>query len=103
MIGILSGVASAAFWNPSYMLAQLVAVFGDGAEPPPDSTEPSRNWVIWAGVTEARSAWVIWPSLSSRLIRPSRSVTRVAIGSVGSWYGRPCAAAVVVVSNPTAV
>src|SRR5688500_10522125 len=88
-----SGVARAAFWKPSYMLAQDVALFGDGAEPPPDSSEPSRNWVICALVTEARSAWVIWPIFSSRLIRGSRSATRVATGRLGSWYGKTAALA----------
>src|SRR3954453_21475381 len=73
------------------MLAQDVAVFGLGAEHPPESTEPSRNWVICALVTEPRSAWVIWPSFSSRLIRDSRSLTRVATGWVGSWYGSTAA------------
>ena len=79
-----SGVARAAFWKLSYMLAQLVALFGEGAEPPPDSSEPSRNCVIWPLDTAFRSAWVIWPSFSSRLIRPSRSLTRAATGWLGS-------------------
>ena len=66
-------------------------MFGLGAEPPPESTDPNRNWVICAGVTEARSAWVIWPSFSSRLMRDNRSLTRVATGWVGSWYGSTAA------------
>jgi hypothetical protein len=66
------------------MSAQPAGVFDAGAEPPPDSTEPIRYRVSSAGVIEARSAWVIWPILSSRLIRPSRSVTRSATGRSGS-------------------
>jgi hypothetical protein len=54
-----SGVASAAFWKLSYMLAQLVALFGDGADPPPERIEPSRNCVICAFDTAPRSACVI--------------------------------------------
>src|SRR5688572_19301535 len=92
-MGIPSGVARAAFWKLSYMLAQDVALLGEGAEPPPESSEPSRNWVICAFETAARSAWVIWPIFSSRLIRESRSLTRVATGRVGSWYGRTAALA----------
>src|SRR5262249_6353678 len=69
------------------MSAQLVALFGDGAEPPPDSTEPSRDWVICAPDTEPRSACVICPSFSSSVIRLSRSLTRVATGRLGSLYG----------------
>src|SRR6185437_9037926 len=95
-----SGVASAAFWKPSYMLAQDVALFGDGAEPPPDRIEPSRNWVICALVTDPRSAWVIWPIFSSRLIRESRSFTRVGTGRLGSRYGSPAALAGTISSVP---
>ena len=80
-----SGVASAAFWKPSYMFAHEVALLGLGAEPPPDSSEPSRNVVMSALLTAPRSACVIWPSFSFRLIRDSRSATRVATGSDGSW------------------
>src|SRR5690349_16208432 len=75
------------------MLAHDVALFGDGAEPPPESSDPRRNCVICALVTALRSAWVIWPSFSSRLIRDSRSLTRVATGRLGSWYGRVAASA----------
>src|SRR3977135_33631 len=88
-----SGVASAAFWKLSYMFAQPVAVLGDGAEPPPDSTEPIRNCVICALLTDIRSAWVIWPSFSSSDIRLIRSATRVATGWLGSLYGGVWAAA----------
>src|SRR6266511_3534085 len=86
------------------MFAQEVALLGDGAEPPPDSSEPRRNCVICALVTASRSAWVIWPSFSSRLIRDSRSFTRVATGRLGSWYGRTAAPAEPVRSHtPTTV
>ncbi|MFI6710789.1 hypothetical protein ACIBF7_30435 [Nonomuraea sp. NPDC050478] len=40
--GMPSGVASAAFWNLSYMSAQGAGALGDGADPPPDSTDPRR-------------------------------------------------------------
>src|SRR5690348_13233613 len=92
-MGMPSGVANAAFWKPSYMLAHDAAVFGEGAEPPPDRIDPSRNWVICAYVTDPRSACVIWPLFSSRLMREGRSFTRVGTGSVGSRYGSPAALA----------
>src|SRR4029453_13398263 len=92
-MGMPSGVARAAFWKPSYMFAQDVALLGEGAEPPPESSEPRRNWVICAFVTAPRSAWVIWPRFSSRLMGDSRSAARVATGRLGSWYGRWLAAA----------
>src|SRR3954466_9096205 len=88
-----SGVASAPRWKLSYMSAQPVAVLGDGAEPPPDSTEPIRNCVIWALLIDIRSAWVIWPIFSSSVIRLIRSATRVATGWLGSLYGGVWAAA----------
>src|SRR5438477_12863010 len=98
-----SGVASAAFWKPSYILAQDVALFGDGADPPPERIEPSRNWVICALVTDARSAWVIWPIFSSRLMRESRSSTRVGTGRLGSRYGSPAALAGKISSVPMTI
>src|SRR4051794_26730612 len=88
-----SGVASAPRWKLSYMSAQPVAVLGEGAEPPPDSTDPIRNCVICALLTDPRSAWVIWPSFSSSVIRLIRSLTRVATGRLGSLYGGVWAAA----------
>jgi hypothetical protein len=42
MIGIPSGVPRADCWKPSYMSAQPAGVLLSGAEPPPESTEPSR-------------------------------------------------------------
>src|SRR5882757_6543420 len=91
MIGMPRRLLSAAFWKPSYMFAQDVALLGEGAEPPPDSSEPSPYAGMSAVVTDARSAWVIWPIFSSRVIRESRSSTRVGTGSVGSRYGSPAA------------
>src|SRR5258708_16361471 len=82
-----SGVASAARWKLSYMSAQPVAVLGDGAEPPPDRIDPTRNCVICAPLIDMRSAWVICPSFSSSDIRLIRSLTRVATGRLGSLYG----------------
>src|SRR5829696_364933 len=82
----------AARWKLSYMSAQPVAVFGAGADPPPDSSDPRPYAAMSAVVVTApRSAWVIWPIFSSRVIRPSRSVTRTGTGWVGSWYGAPAA------------
>src|SRR5262245_45918950 len=87
-----SGVARAARWKLSYMSAHAAGVLGLGAEPPPESTEPSRNVVMSEVVTVPRSAWVIWPTFSSSVIRDIRSVTRSAGLSVGSWYGNWTAA-----------
>src|SRR6266498_2864957 len=103
MSGILSGVASAARWKLSYMSAHAVGLFGLGAEPPPDSSEPSRLLVMSAPLTASRSAWVIWPIFSSRLIRPSRSATRTGTGWVGSRYGGSAATARAAVSAPMAI
>src|SRR5882757_2342857 len=88
MIGIPSRLVSAEFWKPSYMFAHDVALLGDGAEPPPDSSEPSPYAGMSAVVTAVRSAWVIWPIFSSRVIRESRSSTRVARGGFGWGTGR---------------
>src|SRR5262249_40767179 len=88
-----SGVASAARWKLSYMSAHPAGVFGLGAEPPPESTEPSRNVGMSEVVTGPRPPWVIWPTLSSSVIRGSRSLTRSAGLSDGSWYGNWTAAA----------
>src|SRR5882757_10435295 len=93
MIGMPRRLLSAAFWKPSYMFAQDVALLGEGAEPPPDSSEPSPYAGMLAVVTAARSACVIWPIFSSRVIRESKSSTRVCTGSVGSRYGSPAACA----------
>src|SRR3954447_26929163 len=69
------------------MSAHDAAVFGDGAEPPPLSTEP----ILYAATSDAeaarRSTCVIWPILSSSDMRESRSPTRWATGSDGSRYG----------------
>src|SRR5687767_6140359 len=97
-----SGVARAAFWKPSYMFAQLVALFGDGDEPPPDRIDPSRELVMSAAVTDARSAWVIWPIFSSSDIRGRRSATRVETGRLGSSYGN-ASAGDAVTTSPAAV
>jgi len=77
------GVLNAYDWKVLTMSTQAVGSFGVGTEPPPDNTEPSRSDVIWLGspVTAPRSACVIWPILSSRVIRRIRSSTRFAIGS----------------------
>jgi hypothetical protein len=77
-------LASAAFWKPSYMSAQEVAVFGDGAEPPPDSSEPSAKLVMSALLTEPRSACVICPIFPSNVMFAISWLTRVATGSDGS-------------------
>src|SRR6266516_552313 len=100
MSGMPSGVASALRWKPSYMSAHAVGVLGLGAEPPPESSEPSRLLVMSLPLTASRSAWVIWPSFSSRLIRPNRSATRTETGWLGSLYGGTAAIARPVVSAP---
>src|SRR2546430_16670154 len=82
-----SGVASAPRWKLSYMSAHAVGVFGLGADPPPESSEPSRLAVMSVPDTASRSACVIWPSFSSRLMRESRSATLTGTGWVGSLYG----------------
>ena len=66
------------------MSAQPVAVFGLGAEPPPDNTEPRAKLVMSALLTEPRSACVIWPIFSSSVIVDISWLTRVATGSDGS-------------------
>ena len=71
------------------MSAQASGVLGVGTDPPPDNTLPRLSEVILL-VSEsmlARSACVIWPIFSARVIRSSRSATRRLVGSVGSWYG----------------
>ncbi len=74
------------------MSAQPAGVFCAGTEPPPDSTEPRPRSAIWVGdCSPSRSAWVIWPIFSARVIRPSRSSTRSAVGLVASRYGAPTA------------
>src|SRR3954468_7007601 len=87
------GVLNAYDWKVLTMSTQAEGSFGVGTEPPPDSTEPSRSVVIWPGsaVTAPRSACVIWPILSSSVIRRIRSATRRSVESRGSRYGRPCA------------
>src|SRR5690242_1859867 len=77
------------------MSAQDVALFGLGAEPPPESTEPIRYAArsLGAEASAVRSTCVIWPTFSSSDMRESRSSTRCATGSEGSWYGSPAACA----------
>src|SRR4051794_22244128 len=79
------------------MFAHARGRLGDGTEPPPDSRLPRWSVVILevSASTEARSAWVIWPIFSSRVMRRSRSATRCPIGREASRYaGLPaeCAA-----------
>jgi hypothetical protein len=88
--GIPSRVSSAARWNESTVSAQALGVFCAGTEPPPDSTLPRAYVVTRLGsaATSARSAWVIWPTFSASVIRPSRSATRCPVDSRGFSYGR---------------
>src|SRR3954468_21473968 len=69
------------------MSAHDAAVFGDGAEPPPLSTEPILYAATSDGEAARRSTCVIWPILSSSDMRESRSPTRWATGSDGSRHG----------------
>ena len=67
-------------------------MFGVGTEPPPDSNDPSAYVAMSVFERSAfRSAWVIWPTFSASVIRPSRSLTRVFTGSFLFRYGRSCA------------
>ncbi len=83
-----SGVDSDCRWKLSYMSAQPVAVLGAGTDPPPDSTDPIR-YVARSdtGLSAARSACVICPTLSSSDMRDSRSFTLAATLRLGSLYG----------------
>ena len=97
------------------MSVQASGVFGVGTEPPPDSSDPSRQVATSEGspVTAPRSAWVICPTFSSSVIWASRSSARVAGSSDRSIHGRcggddpaagPAAASVMVIRSqvPTA-
>jgi hypothetical protein len=61
------------------MSAQALGVLGVGTEPPPDSTLPRTSLVTFSplGPMLARSAWVICPIFSCRVMRESRSATRL--------------------------
>src|SRR4051794_26458838 len=83
------------------MSAQALAVFGEGADPPPLNTDPSRLVATSEVEAARRSACVICPSFSSSDIRDSRSVTRAATGCVGSWYGSAADRAVGAGATPT--
>src|SRR4029450_424936 len=74
MSGMPSRVWRAWGWKASTLSAQASGVFGVGTEPPPDSTDPSRQVATSDGSPETapRSAWVICPTFSSRVIRASR-------------------------------
>src|SRR3954467_5222453 len=89
-----SRVVSASAWKRSTMSAHASGVFSGGTEPPPDRIEPSPSALIGVGSvkTESRSAWVIWPTFSSSVIRWSRSLTRWLTGSRAFSYGNFCAA-----------
>jgi hypothetical protein len=80
MMGIPSRVCRAWAWNASTMSAQASGVFGVGTEPPPDSSDPSRQVATSDGSPETapRSAWVICPTFSSRVIRASSRPARVS-------------------------
>ena len=71
------------------MSAQAVGVFGVGTEPPPDRTLPSLSVVIFdvSVSTPPRSAWVIWPTFSSSVIRAEQVVRPAAGSAAGFSYG----------------
>ena len=77
------------------MSAQASGVLGVGTEPPPDSSDPSRQVVMSDGsaVTAPRSAWVICPTFSSRVIWASSSRALASGRSELSIHGRSGAAA----------
>ena len=79
------------------MLAHAVAVLGEGAEPPPESTEPNEKFVMSALLMDARSGCVIWPIFSSRrhlrhdLADPGGDrQRRVRVRRVGQRHGVGC-------------
>jgi len=72
------------------MLAHASGVFGVGTDPPPDSSDPSRQVVTSVGssLTAARSAWVICPTFSSRVMAASSRSARALGLSELSIQGR---------------
>src|SRR5947209_8206784 len=84
------------------MSAHAVGVLGVGTEPPPDSKLPRLSVVIFdvSVSTLPRSACVIWPIFSARVMRPSRSSTRALIGRSGFSYGSPAARRAVLWAAP---
>ena len=78
MIGMCRRVASAARWKRSTMSAHARGVLGVGTEPPPDRTLPTLQVVtgVASSYSDPRSACVICPTFSSRVMRDTRSVTR---------------------------
>jgi len=78
------------------MSAQASGVFGVGVEPPPDSSDPSLQVVTSVGspLTAPRSAWVIWPTFSSRVMAASSSSARASGRRELSIQGRAPAPAV---------
>jgi hypothetical protein len=95
MIGMPRRVLSACSWNSLTMSTQASGVFGVGVEPPPESTDPSISSAINVGssATAPRSACVIWPIFSSSVIRPRRSLTRLATGWLALRYAGEAGAA----------
>src|SRR4029453_14313441 len=89
-----SRVRRAWAWKPSTMSAQASGGLGGGTEPPPDSKDPSRQVATSEGspLTAPRSAWVICPTFSSRVISASSSSARAAGLREASSHGRSGAA-----------
>ena len=86
------------------MSAHPSGVLSAGVEPPPDSTDPSRQVATRVGssVTAPRSAWVIWPTFSSRVMAASSRSARAAGLSERSIQGRAAAPAVPAAPAPAA-
>src|SRR5512138_3762297 len=88
-----SRVPRAYAWKRSYMSAQPRGVLSLGAESPPLRIEPrSASRMSLSGASALRSACIIWPTFSSRVMRASRASTSIGppgvaagVESVPSW------------------
>ena len=65
----------------SFIATQSAGRFAPGVEPPPLSTEPRPCARTSSGVVEARSAWIIWPSFWSTVMRDSSASTRASMAT----------------------
>src|SRR3954451_12755664 len=84
------------------MSAHDEGVLGAGTDPPPLSSEPRKYVPMSDGrVIAWRSACVIWPTFSARVIRDNRSFTRSARLRDESRYGSPCALMTTVDAAPS--
>src|SRR5829696_2031955 len=89
-MGMPRRVLRAWAWKTSTMSAHPSGVLSAGVEPPPDSTDPSRQVATSMGssLTAPRSAWVICPTFSSRVMAASSRSARARGWSERSIHGR---------------